>query len=62
MSKSERDQALDALVTQEMIAEGRDALQAQDRARRGRGSTGGGGGASRGGATNDLDNSPSGPE
>ena len=55
--KSERERAIDDLIQQEMLAEGRDALQAQDRARRGKG----GGGGGRGGAANDLDNSPGGP-
>lgn len=43
---TERDKAIDDLVHQQMLAEGRDALQAAERA----------------GSTNDLDNSPGGPE
>lgn len=39
---AERDAAIDAIVQAEMLAEGRDALQAAERA----------------GVTNDLDNTP----
>lgn len=56
--KSERDAAIDAMVQAEILADGRDALQAQDRARKGKGK--GGGGGYRGGASGDLDDSPGG--
>lgn len=54
--KSDKDKAIDDLVNQELIAEGRDALQAKDRMRRG------GGGGGRSGAANDIDNSPGAPD
>jgi hypothetical protein len=50
--KSERDKAIDDLINQELIAEGRDDLQAKEK------SGWGNGGGGRGGATNDLDNTP----
>ena len=45
-SDPERDAAIDAYVQAQMLEEGRRALQAQER----------------GGSTNDLDNTPAGPD
>lgn len=56
--ESDREAAINELVQQELIAEGRDALQALDKKEKGKGSSSGG---NRGGSTNDIDNSPGGP-
>jgi len=62
--KSDRDKAIDDLVQQEILADGRDALQNLDkkgRSRRGSSPSGGSGYNGGGGSVNDLDNSPPDP-
>lgn len=54
--QSDKDKAIEDLINQEIIAEGRDALQKADRERRG------GGGGGRSGSANDIDNSPGAPD